>query len=500
MALVVKFPPSNGAKVMPDEPVTVKGLSIARDGTVSVDWQELGLLRAPTRDELLVAKIFVLYQRVHGTLPTSKQKLSVIQKGCKQLGVTAPTRDEIENEHCIGLFPYNEEISAMTGYRRLAGDLQTLMSVEESEASVRFVCDHITKLANHGRRVIPVKKDFDDAVRLGLIVPGTLHIVPTGRNVSASLPNETWYEICVRVLNATREECLATLNMTDIGLDDLVNDYKCAFAAKFPEYQEGDASYLTLNDVEEFRELGGMGKHRYSSVFSRLSKEQKRRIALDEVQKRAGLPINPAIASRTPRAKRVNEWSKPKIHCGFLALWDVDGLSEPPPTKRLYEVNALQRDLINAGQYREVEVKRNGKTEKELIIDADAARGAGVPKEIVPSVEIINEYFGSHAHFLGFVGQCNGRSVEIHNNRMRNTELAEGAIDKIKRENGGTLPDESKVERELEKVPRSVARVMRKKLGMPLPSEHSSQDLSEGPNPHQGEESDPLHLRFPSIC
>lgn len=497
MTVTVTLPSSNGYKVMPDAPVRIEGIDIAIDGTISVDWQKLGLGRPPKEEELRVAQIYFLYKRKHGEFPNPKTKYGVIEEYCHMLGKPPVTKVEIDASDRAELFPHYPKISPHTLYRRLTGDPATLFSIDESRHALRFLCERLTTQAEHDRRVIPTTKDCDDAVRAGLIVPGTMHLMPTGRQLMTILGPEGWSDICVRELNATREELLERHEMR-VEVADLENEYPKAFAHFFPDYKDGDQSYLTLDMLDQYREHGGMGQSRYSAVFARESKARGKRFSLADVQRAAGLPVNPAFANRTPRAKKVYNWSKPTVYAAFIALWDFDCCEFPPATERLYEVCRLQREVINAGMYCEVEVIRNGKPERELILDADAAKNARVPKVIVPSVEIIVENFGSSAHFLKFVGHASGRSVELPDHlAQRNAELAKGVIKKIKKDNEGVLPSKEKIELEMKKIPASVARVVRKRLSMtePVPEENSLVD----PSPVVEKEYVPLHLRFPSI-
>ncbi len=204
----------------------------------------------------------------------------------------------------------------------------------------------------------------------------------------------------------------------------------------------------------------------------------------------AGLPEDPRIEERNPRTRLGKNWDKSSIYQAYIVAWNFIGADQEPPSPRvLMGMVSKQTDLINEGHFtvvategitRSPYAKRSvaNVPSKEIVLNADAAELAGVPSTLMPSNQVIINYFGNMASFLYFVEKTSGRDATVTDG-VRNAHMAVPVIQKLKKDNGGELPSVEVIENTLEKIHPCIAQVIRIKFGLPTPQrvEHEAPRL-----------------------
>jgi hypothetical protein len=355
--------------------------------------------------------------------------------------------------------------------RRFLADSGGNFSKKEYIASLWHLTNHLNKDRESGIRIVPTTRDVNNAVRVGMIVPGTVALMPTSWACINALGPGIWSEIVKKVLGATKDELNARHAIAHT-MDDLVEDYKRWFDETYPEYTEGDPdyedAYLVYDDLEGFREKGGIGKHRYARVLKEETRKQGRRVTLNDVRRLAGLPEDPLLEKRVPRKHNVKEWDRHSIQYAYRKAWDFSGRDlDPPSVEQLEEWVEEQSKLIDAGEFQVMSARRLGPFEKrngelvegEILLNREAAQQAGVPRVMLPRHQTICHHFGHMANLLGVV-ERNEKSPVIVEDDHRNSRMATEVIKKLKKDNKdneGNLPDASVIKSTLKRIPACVS-------------------------------------------
>ncbi len=459
----------------------IEGIEVDREGNFTVDWQKLGLLRELKSDELLCLKIYELYRREHGDFPRSELKYTLLRRESVRHGREAALKpDEVEDFCFAHLFPHNEDIPFSAAVRRFLADSTWRHEAQECEVALVWYTNHLTSKSPDGARVIPTAAEVDRAAQAGLVVPGLVSPVPTADTMMRRFGISKWTDLVVQKLSATSQE-LSRKHVWRLDLDELVEDYERAFEHFYPHFTEGDQCFVTYKQLSEFgKNEKGLGSNRYKTVLKRESDKQNRNVTLNDVRRLAGLPEDPRIEERTPRTRLGKNWDKSSIYQAYIVAWNFIGADQEPPSPRaLMGMVTKQTDLINEGLFKVVATEGMTRSpyakrsvanapSKEIVLNADAAELAGVPSTLMPSNQVIINYFGNMASFLYFVEKTSGRDVTVTDS-VRNAHMAVPVVQKLKKDNGGELPSAEVIESTLEKIPPCVAQVIRTKFGLPNP-------------------------------
>lgn len=470
-----------GTRLVPDKPISLDGVSIRPDGSFVVDWEKLGLVRPLTDKELICLRVYHEHKHEHGMFPKSELKHKVIRDGAAKYGVQI-THKEIDETLLAHLFPHNVDLSFTFGVRRLLADSRGQLNSDESRECVRYLSELMSYVHGNGKRVIPSTADVDRAVKAGIVVPGVVALMPTSTALLHSLRPGTWREIVERNLDATFEELLAN-HVLILEMSDLVADYQRAFAHRFPHYQEGDRALLTYEDLDAYREHGGIGSSRYTAVLNRESKKQKTTLTLNDVRSMADRPVDEHTRARKRRPIRVSSWSKYSSASAYVELWKHIGFDQMAPSVELLkEMVKKQSDLIREGHYEYVpERQSRGSSNAPKMIPAitqEAADKAGVPTTLLPSHAQICKVHDNMAGLLGYIQQMRDLDPGLDEERHRISRMATEFIKKIT-DADGKVPSGAVIQLRLSRIPATIASEVRTRLCLPEP-EDDAKDVPHG--------------------
>ena len=367
---------------------------------VNFDPEASSIIEELEEDERAAIAIYLRYYAEEGHYPSNKDKYSVLFEGGRELGCSIPlTEEHIDKKMFTDLFPFNGQISFTDAMKRFLGVGNTDVTDEECRETLRWLSEDLTRRAKSDKRIIPSTSDLARAIKERRIVPALGCPPPSYTTIVNHLGPGSWEKIVTEVLKATPKEKAASLKVV-LTLDELAQDYRDAFYVQNNLLPKDGV--LTFDDLEAYKKEGGVGKHAYKSFFSK--ETQQGRVAnLNNVRRKAELPIDESLESRKSRRTTTRWGNKTEVYAAYMLLWKRKGLENDPPTStELKQASGEQTPFMDLPEG----------------LRSRAAIEANVPTVAIPNLRTVQQYFKSMTQLLGYVEKTRREEMVLSNGRV----------------------------------------------------------------------------------